>query len=386
MALDVTCTLDGHVGAVNAVRWTQSGEYCLTASEDRTVRLWNPHAYTSSNNAGAGGAITSHASSSSSASVWSGSLGPLSATDTPNATHVKTYSGVHGYGVKDVCVFHDNTRFASAGDDRNVFLWDVSTGAVVRRVAAHGRATNALAISSTSAVLATASYDQSVRLWDLRSQSREPLQALTDFRDSVTSVQVLENDSILIASCVDGKLRTYDLRKGLLHEDDLCPRSPAPASASAAGVKGGEPIVCSRGAANGTVLSLCLPVPDSHSGEIQNQNQNGKLVLSDLRSGKRLRVFYGSINQNIKSECCVLRGGKVVCGGEDGCIRVWALNGPLQQTLQIQSAQAQGIGNSYSKRCAILSVAAHPTQTALLAAAHDGSVKMWAENGSESIC
>ena len=407
MTLEVACTLDGHSAAVNAVRWTQSGEYCLTASEDRTVRLWNPYAYSSSSS-------SSTTFGTEAGSTGAGAGAPASTSRAANATLVKTYSGVHGYGVKAVCIFGDNTRFASAGDDRNVFLWDVSTGAVVRRIAAHQGATNALAINTkTSTVLATASYDQTVRLWDLRSQSRDPLQALTDFRDSVTSVQLLGgsdssgSDYLLVAGCVDGRLRTYDLRKGLLHEDILCP------TLCWEGTVGGEPIVCSRGAADGTVLSLCLPVPDSQSRKAssstgyshsrsssggqydQSQRGQGKLVLSDMRSGKLSRVFHGSVNENIKSECCMLRGGSVACGGEDGCIRVWDLKGGhLQRTLKAQpQPQVQGFNNSSSsssshgsgscsKRCAILSVDAHPTQTALLAAAHDGSVKMWAEKQS----
>ena len=31
------------IGSVNAVRFTHDGNYCMTASDDRTVKLWNPH-------------------------------------------------------------------------------------------------------------------------------------------------------------------------------------------------------------------------------------------------------------------------------------------------------------------------------------------------------
>ena len=46
-----------------------------------------------------------------------------------------------------------------------------------------------------------------------------PVQELKDFKDSVTSV-VCTGDA-LIAGCVDGVLRSYDLRKGLLVQDAL---------------------------------------------------------------------------------------------------------------------------------------------------------------------
>lgn len=33
----------GHRGAVFRAKFTQDGQYCMTAGHDKTVRLWNPH-------------------------------------------------------------------------------------------------------------------------------------------------------------------------------------------------------------------------------------------------------------------------------------------------------------------------------------------------------
>ena len=32
---------------------------------------------------------------------------------------------------------HDNSKFASSGGDRQVFLWDVMTGQTIRRISGH---------------------------------------------------------------------------------------------------------------------------------------------------------------------------------------------------------------------------------------------------------
>lgn len=110
-----------------------------------------------------------------------------------------------------------------------------------------------------SAVL-TGSYDRSLRIWDLRSNNRDPIQViinfgadvvelmvpaccevntrctnqhnnsppththptkqtLSDFRDSVTRIFVADGPSIL-ATSVDGCLRKYDLRTGRVEIDD----------------------------------------------------------------------------------------------------------------------------------------------------------------------
>lgn len=43
----------------------------------------------------------------------------------------------HGYTVLDIAVAADNSRFASVGGDRQVFLWDVEQGGTVRRWGGH---------------------------------------------------------------------------------------------------------------------------------------------------------------------------------------------------------------------------------------------------------
>lgn len=65
--------------------------------------------------------------------------------------------------------------------------------------------------------MASASFDATIRLWDLRSGSFQPIQIIEDCKDSVMSVQVV--DAEIIAGCADGKLRTYDIRMGDLKED-----------------------------------------------------------------------------------------------------------------------------------------------------------------------
>lgn len=50
-----------------------------------------------------------------------------------------------------------------------------------------------------------------------RSQMRSPIQTLTEAKDSITSVVL--TDHTLLTGSVDGFVREYDLRAGLLKED-----------------------------------------------------------------------------------------------------------------------------------------------------------------------
>lgn len=59
-----------------------------------------------------------------------------------------------------MAVLSDNSRFVSCGEDKAAFLWDVSTGVVVRRMQGHEQRINACCFSSDGSVLFTGSYDK----------------------------------------------------------------------------------------------------------------------------------------------------------------------------------------------------------------------------------
>jgi mitogen-activated protein kinase organizer 1 len=222
-----------------------------------------------------------------------------------SALQIKSYAGIHGYGILDVAVSHDNEWFASSGHDKSIFVCDVSSGKVTRKLQGHQQRVNALALNDDSTVLASASYDQKVHLWDMRTQNRIPLQTLADCKDSATSVAM--SGAAIVVGCVDGVLRTYDMRKGLLHEDSLV-----------------DSIVSVRLSHDRThTLSLCL-------GKTQADGNIYK--TSTLRAPAEVAgLWRHSGNCCFKSEAIFCNekgrgggGGVVVSGGEHGQLRWWA--------------------------------------------------------------
>ena len=71
--------VDCKQGAVRAVRYSVDGNYCMTAGQDKSVKLWNPN----------------------------------------KGIPLKTYSG-HGYEVLDVKGFCDNSQLMQHGQDHHV--------------------------------------------------------------------------------------------------------------------------------------------------------------------------------------------------------------------------------------------------------------------------
>ena len=66
-------------------------------------------------------------------------------------------------------------------------------------------------------MVVSGSFDTTVRLWDCKSQSTKPIQVLEEAGDSVSSVHVVGWE--VVTGCVDGRVRVYDLRMGMVFVD-----------------------------------------------------------------------------------------------------------------------------------------------------------------------
>lgn len=176
---------------MHAVAYSASpGTYILTGSADRAVRLYNP----------AGGAA-------------GGEGRPA------QGRLIQTFAA-HGHEVLSVDVAGDNERFASAGGDRAVFLWDVATAATTRRFGGgeHGHTARVNCVrfaGAGDALVVSGGFDTTTRLWDTRAGGgggARPVQVLTGARDAVTAVAARGAD--VVTTSVDGRVRRYDVRMG----------------------------------------------------------------------------------------------------------------------------------------------------------------------------
>lgn len=211
----------------------------------------------------------------------------------PTAGLLQTYSA-HGYEVLDISVSADNSRFASVGGDRQVFLWDVAEGKTTRRFAGHGARVNAVAFAGKDDnLIVSGSYDATVRLWDCKSQNAKPIQVLDEARDSVSTVHVLDGGHEIITGSVDGFLRCYDLRMGQVHADCV-----------------GAPITSVQQTADAAAVLV--------------SSLDGKIRLMDKRNGKMLKDYVGHKNEDYRVRSCLGLGDAVVLSGsEDGKIFAW---------------------------------------------------------------
>ena len=245
--------LPGHKGSVNVALFNSDGNYCLSGGDDRRILLWNPRREEA-------------------------------------AEPIKTYTG-HNERVLGLAVAHDNGSFASCGGDRSVFVWDVPSGRVLRRLSGHSQRVNAVAYAGEgSSLLVSASYDTTARCWDMRSRNAAPVQILEGAADSLSAVAVCGAE-ILTAS-VDGVLRTYDARAGSRTADTL-----------------------------GAALTHVALSGDGHCALAGSLD--GSLRLLDRSNGTLLNRYSGHTNRQFKLGACLSHDDALVLSGsEDGSLYV----------------------------------------------------------------
>ncbi|GFE54697.1 WD G-beta repeat containing protein, putative [Babesia ovis] len=304
-----------HAGCINSVKFDFSGIYCLTAGNDRSVRLWNP-------------------------------LRQL---------HIKRFFGPHNYHVNDVCLSGDSTHFVSVGAEHSGFYWDTIEAKVVRKFN-HGGSVTCCNYVADQSLICTGSEDRSIRFWDHRN--RGAISILSDAKDSISSV--CERDRVIIASSIDGAVRSYDLRKGLLKTDyfakpvvntyvstaidDCYIASVLDDSISL--VEHGDILANYRGhtcdsyrihctldpceefvlcgSSDGTLYCWLLSDPSSfikvtgaHSGPLTTLAFSNPSLLKD---GRLVRDLEKDVRDSLRQQ-----GSLLVTGGKDGYMRVWRL-------------------------------------------------------------
>ncbi|KAL4994609.1 WD40-repeat-containing domain protein [Aspergillus recurvatus] len=227
--------LKTHHGPVNAVTFSGgSGTYILTGSTDRAVHL--SRAIPNSNND----------------------------STIETTSPIQKYEA-HGYSVLDIAVATDNSKFASVGGDRQVFLWDVEQGITLRRWGGHNARVEAVQFAGEDdAVVVSGSADTTVNIWDGRSNSHKPIQTLTEAGDTVSSLHVHMPTYSIASGSYDGRARVYDIRMGRTTVDVL-----------------GNPITSVRCSADGNALLT--------------STLDSRIRMLDRDDGKLLKAF-GSEN------------------------------------------------------------------------------------------
>ena len=112
----------------------------------------------------------------------------------------------HTAQVKSVAVSPDGTLIASASWDRTIGLWDTVSGELLDRLEGHDGPVNDVAFAEGGAVLYSASADGTIRLWDVATRQERR----TVLRHGFGTTELLSGDGWLAYGATDGGTRVID--------------------------------------------------------------------------------------------------------------------------------------------------------------------------------
>ncbi|KAF2098959.1 WD40 repeat-like protein [Rhizodiscina lignyota] len=207
--------LSGHKDSVTCVRWGGTG-VIYTASLDRTIKIWS-----------ASTGILEHTLSSHAARVNHLALSTDFALRTAFHDHTREVPATTEEKIakakeqfKNAATFNGEVteRLVSASDDLTMFLWEPSKSKKpLARLQGHQKPVNHVTFSPDGLYIASASFDNHVKLWSARDGK-----FISTLRGHVSDVYqcCFSPDSrLLVSASKDTTLKVWDVAKGTLKED-----------------------------------------------------------------------------------------------------------------------------------------------------------------------
>jgi WD40 repeat protein len=227
---------------------------------------------------------------------------------------------------------------ATASVDKSVKLWEVATGKERTTLQGHGAEVTGVAFTSDGKTLASASADKTVKLWDGRTG--ELRATLRGYAGEVTAVVFSRDGRVLATGCTDGSIKLWDTARK-------------------------RELITLAGHANG-VTAVAFS-PDSKTMATASGDETVKLW--DLTAGKERLVLRGH-KFGVSSVSFSPGGTFLATGSWDMSVKIWeVIRGGERSTLNGHAASVRAVAFS-------------PDGKALATGSWDRTARLWEAGGS----
>ena len=249
-----------------------------------------------------------------------------------------TFEG-HADAVVSVTFSPAATILASASNDNTVRLWDVSTGTTVSTLY-HTRNVTSVSFSPDGSILASGSYDGHVRLWDVTTGDR--VTTLEGHVGEVRSLSFSPDGATLVSGSYDNTVTLWN-------------------------VGAGTKIATLVGHTDGVLSVLFSP-----DGKIlASSSWDNTVRLWSVATGRSLATL--SHSHQVSSMSFTPDGSKLASGSHDNRIRFWdVLTGEQTDTLEGHTDDVSSVSFS-------------PDETTLASGSDDKTVRLWRVDTGRSI-
>ncbi len=285
--------LSAHSDAVVWLSISPDGNQLLSASTDRTIKLWDLASGDEVRDVGRhddmartalfvpGGKQVLSAADDGSIATWSLAEGKLEHT-----FDAKEYGGVRGLAVSA-----DGTLAASSHELGAIVVWDLKEQRKLHVLAGHQWPANAVAISPDAKIVLSGDIDGVIRTWDL--QTGKSIRQWKGHERGVYGAAFVGGGKQAVTASGDTLLKLWD-------------------------VDSGREVRSFPGHA-GTVYAVSV---SADGQKMLSGSLDGTARLWDINSGAEFGYFDNSGNRIYS--VALAGDGSVVAGDESGTIRIWA--------------------------------------------------------------
>lgn len=255
--------LIGHTSRVCSASFSPDGAYIVSASWDRTLRVWdaNTGALVRIMYGHTGGVVSANFSHDGNKIVSASSDSTIRIWDFKSGMLTKTLKG-HNDRVTCASFSPDDKRIVSASSDVSI-IWDFQLPLKHLCPEFHTDYVYRTVYSPNGKLIASASWDKTVKIWD--ADTKKLLHTLTGHTDRVVNAKFSPNGDQIVSASWDGSVRIWDVETGGLQNlsDD-----------------------------DGKVLNASF----SSDGErvvytVETDDKHSIIKIWDLKSGKLIKLF-----------------------------------------------------------------------------------------------
>ncbi|XBW38103.1 hypothetical protein QEN19_003697 [Hanseniaspora menglaensis] len=202
----------GHFDIMNSLCYSPDGSKLVTASDDGKIKVWDV------NSGFCLATFNEHQSSVTQIQfaqrgqvLYSASLdGTVKAWDLLRYRNFRTFTSTERLSFQCLAVDPSGEIVCAGSQDSfEIFVWNVQTGQLLDTLSGHTGPISHLQFSKENGVLASASWDKTIRIWNIfsRSQDVEPIEVFSD----VTSLTIRYDGKNVACSTIQGQILIFDI-------------------------------------------------------------------------------------------------------------------------------------------------------------------------------